>query len=229
MVHKRPHENHNAFEMPFHLRALLVFSRMTVYWWIEPTTHFLHGEGGAMTNRGHNLYSDFWAFLDSCFAPRLCWTHIMLLGYIGLMLCIMAHENKKWTHIGVTQNNVNNNGSFFPLSLVLNGSTFISFCFFHCGGTKWFFWLRMGEGEERETTCMHASYQARKGDCRVLDCPASKVLFTVGSSCLAHLNHKWPGSVFFFSFFFCSKFCHFLTKNLGVFGKKIYYKCDYIF
>jgi len=22
-------------------------------------------------------------------------------------------------------------------------------------------------------------------------------------------------------FFFCSKFCHFLTKNLGIFGKKI--------
>jgi hypothetical protein len=59
---------------------------------------------------------------------------------------------------------------------------------------------------------MHASYQERKGHCRVLDCPASKVLFTVGSSCLAHLNHKWPGSVVFF--FFGNKFCHFLIKKI---------------
>jgi hypothetical protein len=60
---------------------------------------------------------------------------------------------------------------------------------------------------------MHASYQERKGDCRVLDCPASKVLFTVGSSCVAHLNHKWPESVFFFwqqiLSFFDSKFENF--------------------
>jgi hypothetical protein len=59
---------------------------------------------------------------------------------------------------------------------------------------------------------MHASYQERKGDCRVLDCPASKVLFTVGSSCLAHLNHKWPGSL-------CVCF---FAANFVIFGPKIW-------
>lgn len=75
------------------------------------------------------------------------------------------------------------------------------------------FYIKDGGGGERETTCMHASYQERKGDCRVLDCPASKVLFTVGSSCLAHLNHKWPGSVFLFA----TNFVNFLLKVFGDF------------
>jgi hypothetical protein len=76
------------------------------------------------------------------------------------------------------------------------------------------FLIKDGGWGERETTCMHASYQERKGDCRVLDCPASKVLFTVGSSCLAHLTHKWSGSVFFF---FLQQILSFFDQKFGSF------------
>ncbi len=69
---------------------------------------------------------------------------------------------------------------------------------------------------------MHDSYQESKGDCRVLDCPTSKVLFTVGSSCLAQLNHKWPGSVFFFQ-----QILSFLIKRIWEFFEFFFYcKCD---
>jgi hypothetical protein len=65
-------------------------------------------------------------------------------------------------------------GPFFSFSSIEWKYLFL-FLFLPLWRNKMIFLIKDEGGGERETTCMHASYQERKGDCRVLDCPASKV------------------------------------------------------